>query len=59
MTHADLEAVYEALANRLDKVGSEKTPIFLAKLVLLLAHDLGDAARVQSHIAAAAEHLNA
>ena len=41
MTPAAVETIYEALATRLDAVGDQKRELFLAKLVLLLSHDLG------------------
>ncbi|CUH64318.1 hypothetical protein TG4357_01208 [Thalassovita gelatinovora] len=58
MTPVDVETVYEALAEQLDAVG-DKTDLFLAKLALLLAHDIGDAARVCTRIAEAAQNLDA
>ncbi|MEQ8344221.1 MAG: hypothetical protein RIB84_27400 [Sneathiellaceae bacterium] len=39
---ADMEEVYEALAVGIDKVGTADAPLFLAKLALMLAHELGD-----------------
>jgi hypothetical protein len=58
MTPSDLETVYEALAERLDAVGPEKHPLFLAKLALLLSHDLDDAGRVRARIDEAARGLD-
>ncbi len=43
---ADLEQVYDTLALAIDRAGPEHAERFLAKLALLLAHELGDAARV-------------
>ncbi len=57
MTAQDVETVYEALAEQLDAVTAGKRELFLAKLALLLAHDLGDAGRVKTRIAEAADHL--
>jgi hypothetical protein len=57
MTPADLETVYEALAEQLDAVGAGKRELYLAKLTLLLAHDLADADRVRQRIAEAASNL--
>jgi len=58
MTPADVETVYEALAETLDAVGADKRELFLAKLALLLSHDLGDTARVLSRIGEAAQNLD-
>lgn len=59
MTPTDVETVYEALADRLDAVGPHRRELFLAKLALLLSHDLGDAEQVCLRIAEAAENLDA
>ena len=59
MTPRDVEVVYEALARQLDAIGSEKRELFLAKLALLLAHDLGNAAHACTRIADAARNLDA
>ncbi|MBM4228656.1 MAG: DUF2783 domain-containing protein [Gammaproteobacteria bacterium] len=37
-----LESVYDSLAEAIDEVGETATPLFLVKLVLLLADTLGD-----------------
>ena len=37
MTPQDFEAVYEKLAEALDKVGQDKHALYLAKVVLMLA----------------------
>ncbi|MEN8660620.1 hypothetical protein [Lentibacter algarum] len=59
MKPADLEIVYEDLATTLDATKAEKRELLLAKLALLLVHDLGDAARAREHIAAASANLDA
>lgn len=41
-----LEATYDRLAEAIDAVGPERSEPMLVKLVLLLAHELGDADRV-------------
>lgn len=46
MNHADLENTYAALARKIDEVGEAQSELFLAKLVLLLAHKNGDAEEV-------------
>lgn len=38
----DLERLYESLARHIDRVGADREALFLAKLVLLLAHEVGD-----------------
>lgn len=51
MTQDDLEQVYEALAQAIDRAGPEQAQVYLAKLALALAEELGDGARVQAVIA--------
>ena len=46
MNQADLERVYETVATGIDAVGSDNAEVFLAKLVLLLSQEIGDADRV-------------
>jgi hypothetical protein len=50
MTQADVERVYDVLAETLDIVGKEKSELFLTKLVLLLSNELVDVERVLSLI---------
>ncbi len=57
MNPNEVEQVYEALANVLDQVGASKRELYLAKLALLLAHEIGDASRVQEMIDVAALNL--
>jgi hypothetical protein len=52
-----LETVYDALATAIDQAGAEKAQLFLVKLALLNANALGDASRVQQHIATALQDL--
>lgn len=59
MTPNDVETIYEALAEKLDAVGREKSELFLAKLALLLSHEIGDAARVSRLIEQASRNLDA
>lgn len=59
MNHADLETTYESLARKLDEIGETNSELFLAKLVLLLAHTNGDANQVQQLIDEAAATLSA
>jgi hypothetical protein len=45
-THSQIEAIYEALATAIDTTeataGPAATPVYLAKLVLALAHAMDD-----------------
>ena len=50
MDHTDLEKTYESLALKIDEIGEENSELFLAKLVLLLAHANGDVEHVQQCI---------
>ncbi|MBV6634695.1 MAG: hypothetical protein KI788_02165 [Mameliella sp.] len=51
MTQAELECVYEAMAVAIDDVGPDRGEVFLAKLALALAEDLGRTERVLEVIA--------
>lgn len=51
MTQAELERVYEAMAEAIDDVGPKQGEVFLAKLALALAEDLGHTERVLEIIA--------
>ncbi len=53
----DLEAVWERLAEAVDRAGPERQALFLAKLAVLLADALGDRARVERLMEAALEDL--
>jgi hypothetical protein len=53
----DLEAVWERLAEALDRAGPEREALFLSKLAVLLADALGDRARVERLIEAALEDI--
>ncbi|EAV44566.1 hypothetical protein SIAM614_06798 [Roseibium aggregatum IAM 12614] len=57
MTPADLETVYEALAEQLDAIGPDRRELYLAKLALLLVHEIADAGRARSLVADAASNL--
>lgn len=47
---SDLENLYDELAQALDACGPERESVFLAKLVLRLAHEMGDGARISALI---------
>ena len=51
MTQANLETVYEAMARAVDAVGPAQAELYLAKLALALADELGDADRALAAIA--------
>lgn len=59
MTPTDVELVYDALAQKIDTVGPEKSELFLAKLALLLSHEIGNPTRVIRLIDAASGDLGA
>jgi hypothetical protein len=52
----DLEGIYDELALHVDHAG-DRSELFLAKLCLLLANQLGDKALVTSLIASASQDL--
>ena len=54
---ASLEETYRLLAEAVDRVGKEDEALFLTKLVMILANQLGDVEFVRSAIGEAAEHL--
>jgi hypothetical protein len=54
---ADLEDVYDALAQAIDRAGEGRSELFLVKLALLQAQALGDVAQVRRSIEAALDDL--
>lgn len=54
---AGLEQVYDELAQALDRVGEPHSERFLVKVALLLAQEVGDAARVVELLGAAEQDL--
>lgn len=58
MNPDELERIYETLARKLDEVGRVDSELYLAKLVLLLAHSIGDVEAVEKHISDAMQGLN-
>lgn len=58
MNHQDLEDTYASLASKIDEIGEARSALFLAKLVLLLAHKNGSAPEVQQCIEDAAASLS-
>jgi hypothetical protein len=57
MPFDDLEAAYEALATAIDTAGAEREALFLARLALVLGHELGDIAAFREAIRTALEGL--
>ncbi|MEI9430192.1 hypothetical protein [Mesorhizobium sp. Cs1299R1N3] len=57
MTQRELEAVYEAIATEIDRVGAGKSELYLAKLALLLARAIDDRQRVLGCISEASASL--
>jgi hypothetical protein len=53
----ELEAIWERLAEAIDRAGPEREALFLSKLAVLLADALGDRARAERLIEAALEDL--
>ncbi len=54
---AQLEAVYDTLAQAIDQAGPDHSEVFLTKLCLLLANALGDADLVAKLVASALQDL--
>ncbi len=54
---ASLESVYDQLATALDAVGGHRCELFLTKLVLLAANELGSAQRFAELLQAARRDL--
>ena len=57
MTPNDVERVYDALAETLDRVGTKKSELFLAQLAMLLASEIGDVENVLRLIHMASHNL--
>jgi hypothetical protein len=53
----DLETAYEALAVATDTAGEQREALFLTRLALLLAHELGDIAAFKRAVQTALEEL--
>jgi hypothetical protein len=53
----DLETAYEALATGIDAAGEQREALFLTRLALLLAHELGDIAAFKRAVQTALEEL--
>ena len=53
----ELEQVYDLMAQAIDEAGAENEVLFLSKLAITLAHELGDLERVREAIGIAAKGL--
>ena len=58
MPFDDLETAYEVLATAIDTAGEKREALFLTRLALVLAHELGDIAAFKSAIATALDGLD-
>ena len=56
---AQLETVYDTLAEAIDAAGSDQAELFLTKLCLLLANEIGDDARFDELVQTALRDLKA
>ncbi len=54
---ADLETVYDTLAQAIDQAGTDKAQLMLVKLALLQAQAEGTAQAFQTHVQAALQDL--
>jgi hypothetical protein len=57
MPFDDLEAAYESLAVAIDAAGETREALFLTRLALVLAHELGDIAVFKRAVQMALEEL--
>lgn len=57
-TASTVERDFEALCRALDAVGEAQHPVLLAKLALLLCHEIGDAQVIDRAIARALRDLS-
>lgn len=57
MPFEDLESAYETLAVAIDSAGAEREALFLTRLALVLANELGDIAVFQNAVKTALDGL--
>jgi hypothetical protein len=57
MPPGDFETAYETLAAAIDLAGPEREALFLTRLALVLAHELGDIAVFQNAVKTALDGL--
>ena len=58
MPFDDLEAAYEALAVAIDAAGEKREALFLTRLALVLAHELGDIGVFKRAVQTALEEIS-
>lgn len=58
MTNNEMEKIYETLAIKIDEFGIDKSNIFFAKLVLLLANELNNFDKMAAYIEEATSDLD-
>ena len=59
LTDQELDEVYTQACTTMTELGEVNTPLFLARLALLLMKEVGDASRIRSAIAAARVDVSA
>ena len=57
MTEEQLDELYTRVCRTMTAAGEENTELYLARLVLLLMHEIDDSKRIERALAAAAEGL--
>lgn len=57
MAFSELEQVYDLLAEAIDEIGENNESLFLSKLAIALAHNVGDLETVREAIRIAAKGL--
>lgn len=53
LNEQELDEVYTQACTRMTELGESRTPLYLARLALLLMREVGDAARIRAAIDAA------
>ena len=57
LVESDLDIIWERLAEAIDQAGPERETLFLAKLALLVASELGNGRRTEELVEAALRDL--
>ena len=57
MTEEDLDELYTQTCRAMTSAGADKTELYLARLVLLLMHEIDEPQRIRRALAAAGEGL--
>lgn len=58
LTPEDMEKSYDLIAESIDEVGIEQESLFLSKLCLALASQLGDLQKIEASVRLAKSHLH-